>query len=170
MLVPVLAVVIVHWAFFLFGYELWGFGAFASQFTVRPSIFRASLGLWDQLIVAIHIYPFVPLLHPTSQISSKRVLATPFALLAKVAYRIALPVCCRAKSGGLPVGSISLGRAQVRVQIEAAALQLCLRCIALANCILFPSVFGFHYVSMNTVSPYLTHATDGLVRSNNRAL
>jgi len=52
--------------------------------------------------VAIHIYPFVPLLHPTSQISSKRVLATPFCITGQV-------------------GSISLGRAKVGVQIEAAA-------------------------------------------------
>lgn len=45
MLVPVLISCGGAFFFFTFGYELWGFGAFASQFTVRPSIFRASLGV-----------------------------------------------------------------------------------------------------------------------------
>ncbi|KAF8496873.1 hypothetical protein F5888DRAFT_371296 [Russula emetica] len=70
----------------------------------------------------------------TLQFSQQRVLATPFALLDKVAYRITLrALVCVFALGGLP-------------------LQRCLRCIILANCSSFRSHRYSDFIVLSMVS------------------
>lgn len=92
-------------------------GLNCGAFGVRNSIhcttyhFSCVFGVIEPTNVAIRIYPFIHFYPRLVKISQQRVLAAPFALLAKVAYRIALLVCYCAKSDGLPVSSIWVAQA-----------------------------------------------------------
>jgi hypothetical protein len=116
--------VVVHQGFFGFG--LWDFGRSHLNTLCTIFHFRAFLGVIEPTNVAFRVYPFVHFYFRLVNFSRQRVLATPspFALLAKVAYRITSQalVCYRAELGWFAVSSISWRRQLVRVQFEAAAL------------------------------------------------